>query len=579
MKNFRPSMHKLALYARTVRFLTWRQLVFRVVRRLQGRPRPRGQNRVVSSAANQTAMAQTIVGWGPGDVTERLRIADEICAASFTFLNATRSLPRIDWRHRYVSHLWTYNLHYFDYAIDLAWAARLTGSSRYAAKFVELARDWIDQTSGAKGDGWQPYATSVRIVNWSYALLLLGNKLRPGDREILLRSLHEQVASLRRRIEYHILGNHLLKNLVALLVASLMFEGAKATRWRIWATTRLQSELRVQILPDGGHFERSPMYHAIALGELLECTQLLRACGDPAAHTIEPVVTKMAAAYGTLCRPNGRLHLFNDSAHGIAPDKERLDQLTVALTGNALTFPTGLLELAQSGYYGFRDGRIEDRILIDCGAAGPDFQPGHAHCDALSFELDVAGQPVIVDSGVCGYDGDPYREYVRSTRAHNTVMVNGKEQSEVWGTFRMARRITRMHATQSLSDNGYRFAGEYIPYHDKSIRHARTIVRDHAGWLVTDLVTGKGVNRVDSFVHFHPDFSVELIDGSAVATSPAMRLTVSPFGADAVSLVRGRSNPPQGWYCPEFGIATQSWVVVLSATGGTAPFGYRIKQH
>jgi uncharacterized heparinase superfamily protein len=569
-------MHKLALYARTVRFLTWRQLAFRIVRRLQGPARPRRQNSIEASTANQTAMAETIVGWGPGDESGRIRAADQICDASFTFLNDTRSLPQIDWRHRYVSHLWTYNLHYFAYAIDLAWAARLTGSSHYPSRFLQLAGDWIEQTRGGEGDGWQPYPTSVRIMNWSYALLLLGDRLRAEDREMLLRSLYDQIAVLRRRIEYQILGNHLLKNLVAVVVGSLMFDGPKARRWGSWAAARLQSELRVQVLPDGTHFERSPMYHAIALGDLLECTQLLRACGGSAALPMVPVVTKMAAAYGTLCRPNGRLHLFNDSAHGIAPGKERLDRLAISLTGDPLTFPTGELVLPESGYYGFRDGRTEDRILIDCGAVGPDFQPGHAHCDALSFELDVSGRPVIVDSGVCGYDGDPYREYVRSTRAHNTVMLNGKEQSEVWGTFRVARRISRLSASQSLQNGVYRFAGQYSPYHDKSAIHRRTIVGDATGWLVTDHVSAKSIDRLESFIHFHPDFVVEIADGTIVATSGPQRITIEPFGVDEIVLMRGRADPIQGWYCPAFGRAVPNDAVMMSRRDGEQPFGYRI---
>ena len=91
-----------------------------------------------------------------------------------------------------------------------------------------------------------------------------------------------------------------------------------------------------------------------------------------------------------------------------------------------------------SGYFVIRN--LDDMLVVDCGEVGPDYQPGHAHCDTLSFELASDGRTIIVDSGVYDYEDSEMRRYVRSTRAHNTAMVDGCEQSEIWGAFRVARR-------------------------------------------------------------------------------------------------------------------------------------------
>ena len=568
-------MLKLPLYARTVRHLTWRQIAYRVIRRMQRRIPPRHHHRIEPALGDQARMAAVLVGVGSGDAPQRLPVADAVCRGEFSFLNTSRTLERIDWRTRYVSHLWSYNLHYFDYALDLAWAHRLTGAEQYVSRFVQLASDWITDTKDGTGDGWEPYAISVRVLNWSRALVLFGDSISPAAKTRLLLSLYDQVAFLRRRLERDLLANHLHKNLVAICIGCLMFEGATPREWRRRAMSELWRQLDVQVLADGGHFERSPMYHTVVLADSLECAQLLRACGEDVPASVGETLRKMAAAYSVLSRADGRIHLFNDSAYGIGPSKRSLGDLVKAETGASLAFPAGALELKATGYYGFSATDGTTRLLIDCGPPAADVQPGHAHCDALSFELDLNGEQVIVDSGVSGYEGDPLREYVRSTRAHNTLMINGQEQSEVWGTFRLARRITGTTATQTLSGDEYRFAGSYIPYHDERLSHQRLITADATGVVVTDRVDGPGIKRVQSFIHFHPAFAVHAEGNMLVAVSASQQVIIATFGGVQIEIARGTANPPQGWYCPEFGSAIQAFVAILSKADGEA-FGYRI---
>jgi uncharacterized heparinase superfamily protein len=574
-----PPVTRVLLYARTARRLRWRQWVYRPVRRLQSRfPAPplAGPAPAVDPA-RAAAMASALAAAGPGDAAARRARADAVLAGRFAFLGHEERLDAVDWTSRRVSHLWSYNLHYFDYAVDLAWAFRLTGDAAYARRFEALAGGWIAATAGGRGDGWEPYPVSLRIVNWTYARLLFGDALGAFAAE-LDASLARQIGFLEQRLEWHVLANHLQKNLHALAVGSLLFAGAESERRRERALSLLWRELSEQVLRDGGHFERSPMYHAIALADFLELLLLLDACGLAApAHAVERV-RRMAHAWACLSRPDGEPHLFNDAAEGIAPPPAWLDALAERVLGAAPRRPEGAWALPDTGYFGWADAG--DRIVVDCGVPGPGYQPGHAHCDLLSFELDLGGRRVAVDAGVHGYDGDPFREYVRSTRAHNTVSVDGGEQSEVWGTFRVAGMARPLAGrAETTADGGWRMEGGCVPFHDARVEHRREVRMAEGECTVTDRVAGADGRRVTSYLHLHPSLEAAVRGARVEVRDGAFAVTVEPFGFDRIDVVRGAEAPRQGWHCPRFGAALPACAVVMEAERHDGrPLGYRIRR-
>jgi hypothetical protein len=559
----------LGLYARTLAGLRPAQWVHLPVRRLQARlparvPEP-------SVRLNDAALASAVETIGvdrPGEVVER---AEAIIGGTFTFLGHTEEVPEIDWSRRYVSHLWSYNLHYFDYARDLAWAHRESDSDRYADAFTELALAWVRGNELGRGDGWEPYAVSLRVVNWLYTLTLLGDAVPAAARTEIATSLGRQAAWLERRPEKHIQANHLQKNWLALAVAGLFLEGKAVARWRRKGLEGSWGAVRSQVLDDGVHFERSPMYHAIALADFLELIVLCEAAGEPVPADVRERVGRMVEAFGVLSRPDGSLHLFNDAANGIAPSRPHLDRLSRHVLGRGVPAGEGVLDLPEAGLFGLHEQESGDRLLIDCGAPGPRFQPGHAHCDTLSFELDIHGAPAVVDAGVHGYGGDPHREYVRSTRAHNTVMIGGKEQHEVWGTYRMARRGTVRAAGHSGPVAAYRFEGAFTPYHDRRAAHHRVIERMGRNIRVFDRVSGAEGDPINSFLHLAPGIRLEPVEGGFAASIAGQPVVIRLFGIDRV-------RTATGVHCPEFGRAIDAPVIEMEVHANDGrEFGYEIR--
>lgn len=507
------------------------------------------------------------------------RPAEDTVRHRFRFLNTERRLTDIDWSAEYVSRLWTYHLCYFDFAVDLARAWRDRGERRFGDRYVQLWTSWLDAAERGAAR-IEPYPTSVRCLNALRSLWLVHDRVPSPFSDRLQAAVHAQLEWLADNLERHLRANHLQKSLTALAWGSIFFDGLAADRWRPYLD-ELWDELREQVLPDGGHFERSPMYHAAALDDLLRTLALCEAAGVAVPADVRPRLAAMTRALQWLSRTDGTFHLFNDAANGERPGREEVLELARRVLGEDFIEPEGSFALPETGYYGIVDRDSVSRLVIDAGSLGPSYQPGHAHCDMLSFELDLGGRSVVVDSGVHGYDGDPYREYVRSTRAHNTVAINGREQHEMWATFRVARRGEILEARVAEEANGgFEFEGACRHYHDRRAVHRRSIELSRIGLTVTDRVEGTDGSPLTNWLHLHPDFRVERVDGGYVATAEGQRplhVRIEVFGADEVQLRGGEQDPVQGWHCPAFGVAVPAPVIEMSISADSGQsFGYTV---
>ncbi len=489
----------------------------------------------------------------------------------FEWLGVGRTFrDEIPWRrHDIASPLWTYHFHYFQFAVDLARATAETGDARYVARAEELIAGWLDDTAGGHGPGWDPYPTSLRLLNWIRFAGIGSAYLTPAFRERLADGIATGAAWLWRRREYHLQGNHLLANACALWLASWLLEGREARNAEARAGRWLADLVADQVLDDGGHVERSPMYHARILSDLLELQSAARASSLSFGDGFDGHVAAMSRWLRWFVRPDGSLHLFQDAA-----DDPELD-LPALLDRCATPEGDGPFVLDASGYGGWRR-RHGESVIIDAGRPSPTYQPGHAHAGALSFDYDLDGVPVVVDSGTCGYDGDPWREYVRSTRAHNTVSIDGEDQSEMWGTFRVARRAQVGPVVWTPESEGLSFEGRCRGVTVGGRVHHRRLQLTPGRLHVSDRIEG-GQGRLESFIHLHPDCQVAQEEGHWFITTSLGRLSFDADGFRGVEVVHGVRDPMQGWYCPAFGTAVPASTLVLTEPAADSAWrGYRL---
>jgi len=341
------------------------------------------------------------------------KVVSQIGTHTFRFLNQEHELTAADdWNHQEWEKLWIYNLHYFD---DL----NSDGAENRQLWHVDLLDKWINENPVGLGNGWEPYPTSLRVVNWikwSFA----GNQLSVN----VLHSLEVQVRYLRKRLEIHLLGNHLLANAKALVFAGLFFQGEEAAEWLRKGMKILSRELPEQVLSDGGHFELSPMYHAIILDDLLDLINVTRVYGRTLPQAWLTTAEKMLFWLHGMIHLDGEISFFNDAAFGIAPQPEQLFTYAERLGLNCELndrLANGLTHFESSGYLRWQNGDVV--ALLDVAKVGPDYLPGHAHADTLSFELSLYGQRLLVNSGTSCYGTSEERLRQRGTAAHNTVEV------------------------------------------------------------------------------------------------------------------------------------------------------------
>jgi uncharacterized heparinase superfamily protein len=460
---------------------------------------------------------------------------EKIKSGYFCFLNHSERLGwPVDWSAENSPLLWQYHLHYFNYLHLLT-----------REEQTQICLQWVRANHFGKGPAWHAYPTSLRIVNWCKAQL---------DDAELLQSLYQQAAFLYRNMESHHPGNHLLENAKALIFAGSFF--AQQGEAHLWFERGLQiyrRETPVQILPDGGYFERSPMYHALMLAGLLDIINIL----PVAKHEswLSDAVKRMSIFLLSVTHIDGKIALFNDSTREIAPTTKSLLEYSQKLLGYRALKKDAF---AETGY--FMHESAHSYLIIDGGAISPDFLPAHAHADIFSYELSICGKAFIVDTGVFEYQAGEMRDLVRSTRAHNTVCVDHTDQAECWGSFRVGRRYAPYDV--SFAKTGYRsqFQGSFNGYAKligDDIIHKRVVTCDdqRREIVVQDAIEGKGEHLVESCIHLHPDVEVERAGNGVVLRRD---------GIDCVIEVEGQTlTVEDSWYCPEFGLKEKNKRLVV----------------
>ncbi len=478
----------------------------------------------------------------------------------FHFLNKTKSILKIGWNgnSNLVTKLWRYNQHYFD---DL----NAKGSLQRKKWHIELMADWVNNNQIGIGVGWDSYPISLRTVNW-IKWYISGNTFS----DFYKYSLVLQVRWLFKRLERHILGNHLFSNAKALIFAGLFFSTKESKTWLQEGLKIIDNELNEQVLADGGNFELSPMYHSIFLEDLLDLINIANTCPKIIKKSQikkwKKISIKMLKWIDVMTHPNGNISLFNDSANGIAPTFDQLQdyakRLGVKYNNNSFKKVTKLIN---SGYLRFDSKNYT--ALLDVAKIGPDYLPGHAHADTLSFEISLFDQPLLVNGGTSEYEIGPIRKFERSTSAHNTVTIDNKDSSEVWSSFRVARRAypfdlkikeLKNFTSINCSHDGYkRLSGN--PIHRRNWQFFNTSI------VIEDRIKGF-FNNAFAYFHFHPSIKI------FKKNDTTLKLIMLNKKEVILNIKKGKPILKKSFYSPEFGkrIITQCLKVSLDKVHGSS---------
>lgn len=454
------------------------------------------------------------------------------------------------WHNHGRSQLWIYNLHYFD---DL----NAKKSALRRPWHEELVDRWIDENSPGSGAGWDAYPVSRRVVNW-IKWSLRGNVLTAKARH----SLAVQARWLARRVEFHLQGNHVFANAKALVCAGLYFEGEEAEGWLRYGLSLMSAEISKQVLADGGHFERSPMYHAGFIEDLLDTVGILQAFGTTVSAEWSATIERMLAWLDVMSHPDGDIAFFNDAAFNISPAVGQLRAYAarLAVTLNpAESF--GFRQLMPSGYIGIY---LPPFFLVcDIAPIGPDHLPAHAHADALSFEMSFRGRRVFVNSGISEYGTGAERLRQRGTAAHNTLVIDDADSSEMWAGFRVARRSRARLLYAKEETTGIAVAGEHdgyrrLPGKNLHRRRWRLTARE---LRIEDAVEGP-FQSAKCYFHLHPEILVHRIRERdlQLSDSRGMLLDIRFDGAASVDIVDST------WH-PEFGVNLSNRCIVARLDG------------
>jgi len=486
---------RVGLYWNTVRYLKPVQIYGRLWFRL-ARPRP--------DTSPAPALRQPLGGWVPCATRRQSLFADN----NFLFLNQSGSLDKLGWDDPGTEKLWRYNQHYFD---DLNAENSIERSCWHRA----LLLHWVEHNLLGKGTGWDPYPTSLRIVNW-LKWRFAGHQLP----DICIQSLAVQVRWLTKRLEIHLQGNHYFSNAKALVFAGLAFEGNEADKWLKKGLRIIERQLPEQVLSDGGNFERSPMYHSIFLEDMLDLINVAKLWPARIDHQIikdwERVAISMVEWLRGMTHPDGQIALFNDAAFGVTPTPDNLDayakrlRLSISKDIGHESQPLKVQAWPESGYV--RLETVNVAAILDVAPIGPDYLPSHANADTLSFELSVFGQRVIVNGGTSRYGSGPERLRERQTAAHSTLEINGTSSSEVWGGFRVARRAYPFDLTIQKSASAVEVACAHDGYQLLSGNpvHRRAWSLTEEMLTISDSIVGDFQSAISRFI-FHPDVKVEIL--------------------------------------------------------------------
>jgi hypothetical protein len=513
--------------------------------------------------------------------------------------------------------IWELNRH--QHWLALGRASWLTRDRRYRDEIVRQLGSWMAANPPLVGINWASMLElAFRSLSWIWALSFLaamdcshgddpGLRRRSDDDAApwtvdLLLGLDRQLELVEQNLSTYFSPNtHLLGEALALYVAGRTLpELRRSTSWGTVGRDVLVDQISAQVLLDGGHAERSTHYHRYALDFYLLALAVARITRDSAEPVFARACAKLASFAHGMADPSGRLPAIGDDDGGMLFPICGRDPLDVSdslqLAAHFLDQPALVLgEPAEevlwmgadtpprasrpavmpstafpaAGYYVARSPR-GDRMTIDAGALGF-LNCGHAHADALSVTLSIAGRPFLIDPGTGCYTVEPAtRDRFRLTPFHNTLTLDGRSQSEPDGPFRWRSAACAVARAWRTGRRFEYFEGTHDGY--APAEHERTVLARPSSWSILDSVFGGGSHRADVHWHVAPDWRAVVVDHRSLCFEHAAggRVWMLSLGA-RMELFRGSDDPALGWISPAYG-RVEPTTTVRQTRSGSAPF-------
>jgi hypothetical protein len=513
-------------------------------------------------------------------------VADDACRGTFTFAGETVDLgPDPDWVGAALpaDREWRIEWTKFYFGLDLAHAFHETGDARYLEAWQRLVAGYLRQVPPGEGIDDTSDVAARRVQNWIYAWAAFAaapafGGLRAGFDHELLDGIADHAAYIRENLTAE--RNHRTLELYALLIVALALpELDRDGELRRFAMDELHANLMADIRPDGVHREQSTHYHCIVLRSFLGARENARRFGLAFPDGYDEHLAR-ACEFAMHChRPDGTIAALGDSDSGsyaelleLAADLLDREDLRWAATAGAagepptrryVSFGAGGYHLQRSGW-GDRGRPFADErwLIFDCGPLG---DGGHGHYDLLNVEIAADGRPLVLDPGRHTYDEQVpnLRHWFKGTAAHNTVVVDGLDQTPYRrgkprkGTIARGRLIER-HGAPGLDV----VVGEATSTAYDAVHTRRVAFVSDEYWVIEDRLAGRTPHRYDLRFHLAPDaegrVTVERRDGSSVVRAPGVALVIV---GDASPVVES------GWTSPDYGIRHAAPVVSIVADG------------
>lgn len=538
----------------------------------------------------------------PDPRAEDLTIAQRTLNNEFTICNETHRLPpNFSWKtNPSRDKEWQVSHHKFSYALCLIQAYRHTQDEQYLRKWVALLDSWLEEMSSGFITASDAQVEARRIERWVYSFLLLQHtSYQTVLTPTFLRRFLSRIATETLYICEHLSQslNHRTLQLSSIFLVGIVFPEFRLQSYFLRVgRDKLTENLLGEFYPDGVHIELSTHYHQLSLKSFLSFFELAQANGVALAPELASRLSKALDFYLYMQWPNGGIPLINDADDGdfrylfhqgsrLLKNPAWLWGATLGAAGEPPQEPSRHFE--DAGYFVFSDGwgvdattaQQRQRVFYDCAQLG---EGKHGHFDLFNFCYFAKGKPLIIDPGrytydaALGDDGVNWRHAFKSTAFHNTVEIDGKDQTRYIpkakpGKFKLGPAVQVVDKSFKLGRRSDWVCAraksvEYTPIHQRFFLYMQ---RQYLFVLDRIQIEDGEFHQCALRFHLAPDFQgqTSLHAQGRQVRAIAPDLTLCSYGGPGAS-----AEIESGWASTKYGVKHAAPVVKLIQTADQSLF-------